>query len=515
MKLLRISALLSFCLFLLLTPAFGAQAVKHYALAYTWNQEIQRALHDRDILARALSLQIDSQLEIVSNNKQYGVIYPLDGTLAEVRTLALNQSDRLIKAGYKPAEILPKNNYTKLYHLLLAQNSDPKALLTKYDSYLPTLEGEKRSNLHIEKIGINNFGLVYHCWTPQAGSQTIIQALRLQAEASPPKLITATVRPVLPLMVSVPTLEDASVPPQKTSIGTVTNDPLPCSIAAVPVEAKAQLVKLVPARIAKPTKRRVALINSKVQKFLREQRNTGKLRRYERAALVAYDLTNDTYLSNINSYRSFQAASMIKPFVALAFFHQVKRGKLTYGPKSHRMMEKMIQQSNNNATNWFIRRLGGPAKCNALINSHYRHLFRKVRIREYIPPGGKTYKNSALPQDYVQFLKALWHKRLPYSSEMLRVMSLPGRDRIFWGTKVPRGTQVYNKTGSTSYLCGDMGILVTKTKNGRRVPYAIVGIVQRSSAPKNYRQWMDHGGGVIRDFSSLVYKEMKRKYNLQ
>ena len=137
-----------------------------------------------------------------------------------------------------------------------------------------------------------------------------------------------------------------------------------------------------------------------------------------------------------------------------------------------------------------------------------------MRVREYIPPGGKTYKNSALPQDYVQFLKALWNKDLPYSEEMLRVMSLPGRDRIFWGTDVPRGTLVYNKTGSTAHLCGDMGILVTRTKNGQRVPYAIVGIVERPSVPQNYKQWMHHGGGVIREFSTLVYEEMKRKYNL-
>jgi beta-lactamase class A len=97
---------------------------------------------------------------------------------------------------------------------------------------------------------------------------------------------------------------------------------------------------------------------------------------------------------------------------------------------------------------------------------------------------------------------------------MLRVMSMPGRDRIFWGTEVPNGTLVYNKTGTTAHLCGDMGILVTKTKSGQRVPYAIVGIVERPSTPKDYRQWMVKGGGVIRDFSSLVYSEMKRKYNL-
>ena len=193
MKSLRTSAILSFCLFLFLTPAFANQAVKHYALAYTWNKDIQRALHDRDILARALSLQVDSQLEIVENNHEYGVVYPQGGTLAEARTLALNQSDRLTRAGYTPAELIPQKSYTSLYHLLFAQNRDAKVLLAEYDRYLSKLKGEERNNLHIEKIGINNFGLVYHCWTPQAGSQTIIQALQLKAGKTPPKLISATV----------------------------------------------------------------------------------------------------------------------------------------------------------------------------------------------------------------------------------------------------------------------------------------------------------------------------------
>ncbi len=59
-----------------------------------------------------------------------------------------------------------------------------------------------------------------------------------------------------------------------------------------------------------------------------------------------------------------------------------------------------------------------------------------------------------------------------------------------------------------------MGILVTRSKNGLRVPYVVVGIVERPTLAKDYKQWMQTGGGVIRDFSTLVYEEMKQKYNL-
>ena len=128
--------------------------------------------------------------------------------------------------------------------------------------------------------------------------------------------------------------------------------------------------------------------------------------------------------------------------------------------------------------------------------------------------GGKTYKNKALPSDYIRFLQALWDDQLPYTKEIRRLMSLPGRDRLYDGTPIPQGTLVYNKTGSTAYLCGDMGILVPRDKKGKRYPYAIVGIIERSSRPQSYGNWMLTRGNVIRQVSTLVYQEMKKQYKL-
>ena len=93
-------------------------------------------------------------------------------------------------------------------------------------------------------------------------------------------------------------------------------------------------------------------------------------------------------------------------------------------------------------------------------------------------------------------------------------MSLPGRDRLYDGTPIPQGTLVYNKTGSTAHLCGDMGILVPRDRNGKRYPYIVVGVIQRDSRPKNYGNWMLTRGNVIRQVSTLVYEEMKRQYRL-
>ena len=252
-------------------------------------------------------------------------------------------------------------------------------------------------------------------------------------------------------------------------------------------------------------------LNGDLQSFLRNQQAKGRLGKNVSTALVAYDLTSNTYLASHNAQRSFQAASMIKPFVALAFFHQVDKGKLKYTAQHRQMMVRMIQHSDNEATNWFMRQVGGPARCQALLKQAYGPLVRRVNICEYIPPGGKTYRNSAQPTDYIAYLKALWQHQLPHSEEMLRVMALPGRDRIYWGTQLPKGTRVYNKTGTTAHLCGDMGIIVPPGK--RQAPYIIVGIVQRPSKPKDFKHWMVSGGNVIRDFSTLVYREMQDRYN--
>ena len=248
--------------------------------------------------------------------------------------------------------------------------------------------------------------------------------------------------------------------------------------------------------------------------FLQSRREQGELARDEITGWMVYDLTRNESLVEINADQVFQAASMIKPFVALAFFHQVQRGRLKYTPESRRKMEASIQRSNNAATNWLMRKAGGPAQCEAILKGSYGHIFKRTAIREYIPAGGRTYRNTAMPSDYIRFLQALWAKKLPYESELSRIMALPKRGRLYDGTSIPEGTLVYNKTGTTAHLCGDMGILVAHTRNGRPYPYALVGIIERRSRPSDYGDWMVSRGNIIRQVSTRVYEEMKKQHNL-
>ncbi len=256
-------------------------------------------------------------------------------------------------------------------------------------------------------------------------------------------------------------------------------------------------------------------LEGQIDQYVKGLRSKGILRRDERTAWVVYDVSTGTKLASINETVSLQAASMIKPFVALAYFHEVQAGKISYTSTSRQKVERMIQVSDNEATNWVMRQVGGPAAVQAILGKFYPSLCQQVRITEYIPSGGATYKNQASAGDYTRYLTALWRGDLPKSQEILRVMGLPGRDRLFTDARaVPSGTKVYNKTGSTAMCCGDMGILVAKDHNGASVPYAVIGIIESGKRNTSYGSWISRRADVIREVSNLAYLEMKKRHSL-
>jgi len=257
-------------------------------------------------------------------------------------------------------------------------------------------------------------------------------------------------------------------------------------------------------------------LSAAVDRHVKEMRRQGLIAADERTAWSVYDFTTGRKLVGINEDAQFQAASLIKPFLALAFFHQVKNDRLIYGPKSRRHMERMIRYSNNRSTNWVMRHLGGPAGVQRLLTRNYPGIFVDTSIVEYIPRGGRTYRNKASAHDYSRFLYALWNESIPGAREIKRLMGLPGPDRLFTGADaIPEGTLVYNKTGSTARLCGDIGILVVKGDNGQHYPYTLVGIIEKRGRASNYSAWIRSRGDVIRSVSNLVYTGISQQHELQ
>ncbi|MEX2577511.1 MAG: serine hydrolase [Verrucomicrobiales bacterium] len=256
-------------------------------------------------------------------------------------------------------------------------------------------------------------------------------------------------------------------------------------------------------------------LNSQIDSYIKGLRGRGVIRGHERTAWLVYDLTSQTKLASINEDLSLQAASMVKPYLALAFFHQVEAGRLIYGPESRKHMELMIQKSNNSSTNWVMRHTGGPAATENLLKRHYPALCRQLRLVEYIPSNGRTYRNRGSAGDYGRFLATLWKRQLPRSEEILRIMGLPGTNRLYTrARRVPKGTRVFNKTGSTAMCCGDMGILVAQRGNGGTYPYIVVGIIDSARRSPSYGTWISQRADVIREVSNLAYLAMKQRHSL-
>jgi beta-lactamase class A len=254
-------------------------------------------------------------------------------------------------------------------------------------------------------------------------------------------------------------------------------------------------------------------LEAAVEAYIKELRRKGRISRDERTGWSVYDFTTGEKLVTINEESQFQAASLIKPFIAAAFFHRVENKELIYGPKSRRHMERMIHHSNNPSTNWVMRQVGGPRAVQRILEQNYPGIFHATSIVEYIPAGGRTYRNKASARDYSRFLYALWKGNIAGAREIKRLMSLPGSDRIYTGAEsVPAGTRVLNKTGSTARLCADMGILNVQGPDGKRYPYTLIGIIEKQGRASNYSAWIRSRSEVIRDVSDIVYQGIAQRH---
>jgi len=257
--------------------------------------------------------------------------------------------------------------------------------------------------------------------------------------------------------------------------------------------------------------------------LVKRMRSQGLIRPEEKTSWSVYDFTSHQKLVAINEDIPRQAASMIKPFVAQAYFYKLNHshGKMRYTSDIRKTMESMIRRSNNRATNRIMsivsRHEGnrGPRDVERVLKKNAPGIFRETRIVETIPANGRTYRNLASAHDYSRFLFAMWQDRMPYARELREIMSLPNRDRIYHGvSSIPRGTKVYDKTGSTACLCGNMGIIDARGRGRGRYPYTFIGIIERSSRATNYGSWISRRSDAIRAVSDLVYRDMKQRHRL-
>ncbi|MFN2353310.1 MAG: serine hydrolase [Desulfopila sp.] len=542
-----LTLLVSLLVIFLQVPAYAKGDT--YDIAYIWSDNLEDVLDYQQELEELLGPGDSKNLRIVGRHSgEVGIIYDLDGSALGSVQLMVKHSELLREQGFPESSTVDANSYYHLFNVSYGLGPNIEALKKRYSVIYNYLGEEVGKNLFIEKTDADNYTLIYR----RRGDRTSsVVVARKHAKLLKRRGIGTSITPErnYPVVFGESSHLDGTsnsgagsttVEEQEQGDSSVT----PARVAVKKSTPKAESKMTTASRPmqilkAEPKKRKITVVASasgrnsgqsvvqysvkslsessverSIEELIKKMRRQGKLDRDESTGWMVYDLTSEKSVVDINADKIFQAASMIKPFVALVFFHRVKQGELFYGQRSQRKMEAMIQRSDNGAANWVMRYAGGPSRVEEILRSEYGHIFKDTRITEYIPPGGRTYKNKALPSDYIRFLLALWRDELPYSKEMRRVMSLPGRDRLYNGTPIPRGTLVYNKTGSTAHLCGDMGILVLRDRQGRRYPYALVGVIERVSRPKNYGNWMLTRGNVIRKVSTLVYEEMKKEYRL-
>jgi len=500
-------------LFLLIPSGAAAAPKDTFDIIYILSKDMERVLDYKEELETVFGPEIRKKLKIVGKGKQYAIIYDGNDSAHTVTKTLVRHGELLRKAGFDEAWATKEQDFHSLYNVSYGLGPNLNALIKRYKKLYYYLGKEVRKDLFIEKTKYGNYTLIYR---RIGGKKSTTRVARIHGKLLRKKKIRT----------SVTTENNNTIVYGESSLINDKGDPSIIVGKRRDVALKA-VEKNVPVKIEKKLvvkavkdEKRIVFSSSKnrfeqsIEFYINGLRRKGKIAKDESTSWMVYDLANDKAIVDINADQTFQAASMIKPFIALAFFHQVKNGKFKYGSKSRRKMEAMIQRSSNSSTNWVLRQVGGPQACEKILRKYYGHIFKKTEITEYIPANGRTYKNSALPSDYVRFLIALWNKKLPYGKELRRLMALPGRDRLYHGTPIPQGTLVYNKTGSTAHLCGDMGILVPKTRNGSRYPYVVVGIIERESRPADYGRWMASRGKVIRQVSTMVYNEMKREHKL-
>ncbi len=516
-----------------------------YDIIYLRTDDFEKVLDYKEELESILEPQVKKRLKIVGwGEGEYAVIY--DGNLnarTVTRTL-VKHAEMLSKTGFDEPYASKEQDFHTLYNVSYGMGRNLDSLRETYQLLYSCLGEEVKRDLVIEKTDYGNYLLVYRLRGDESSTTAIAKkhAAILRAKKISTSISKENNNDVVygesslindgdadkPTFCTVPEPPNKAQPlPKNTSLLVAKPvpsvppkiDPPAFAKNDVTHAAKGENVAASTGRNSRPeplsgSSSERSKVERTIVEYIDKLRSKGGIENDESTGWMVYDLENDRNLVDINADIEFQAASMIKPFVALAFFHRVREGRLQYDAKSKRQMEAMIQRSSNSATNYLMRKAGGPEQCNAILKKYYSHIFKKTEVKEYIPSDGRTYLNSAPPADYVRFLRSLWNMELPYGKEIRRVMALPGRDRLYFGTSIPRGTLVYNKTGTTAHLCGDMGILVTKTRTGATYPYAIVGIIERRSKASNYGQWMASRSRIIREVSTLVYEGLKKDHQL-
>ena len=252
-------------------------------------------------------------------------------------------------------------------------------------------------------------------------------------------------------------------------------------------------------------------LEARIDRYIKGLRFRGVLASTDRTSFVVYDVTKQKKVVSINEDQTMMAASLIKNFIMLAYFHEVNHKRLEHTAKNRQQLRQMIQRSANTSTNYFIRLLGGPRGVGRILKWNYPY-FNQTRIVEYIPATGRTYRNTTSARDLNKFYNQLWLGNLPYSNKMKYYFGLPNGDRMHDKTCIPSNVRVYHKTGTVYGLVGDSGILAIIDSQGKQRAYIFTGLIEDRTKTSNrnrseaFWSWVGRRSNTLRRVSEAVYE---------
>ena len=252
-------------------------------------------------------------------------------------------------------------------------------------------------------------------------------------------------------------------------------------------------------------------LEANIDRYIKGLRFRGVLSNTDRTSFVVYDVTQQKKVVSINENQTMMAASLIKNFIMLAYFHEVKHKRLEHTAENRRQLRLMIQKSANTSTNHFIKLLGGTRGVQRILKWNYPY-FNQTRIVEYIPPTGRTYRNTTSARDLNKYYNQLWLGNLPYSNKMKYYLGLPNGDRMHDKTCIPSNVRVYHKTGTVYGLVGDSGVLAIIDSKGKQRAYIFTGLIEDQTKTSNrnrseaFWSWVGRRSDTLRRVSEAVYE---------
>ena len=258
-------------------------------------------------------------------------------------------------------------------------------------------------------------------------------------------------------------------------------------------------------------------LEANFESYIKSRRSRKILAATDRTSFVVYDISKGKKIVSINEDRQMMAASIIKNFVMLAYFHEVKYGRQKHTAVNKGHLRNMIRWSSNTSTNYFIRLLDGPTRVNRILRNNYPY-FKQTRVVEYIPYSGRTYRNMTSARDLSTFFLRLWQGKLPHSEKMKWYFKLKNGDYIYKNTYIPTSVAVYNKTGTVYGLVGDGGVLVLRDPQGRARPYIFIGMIEDRTKTntrnrwESFYAWKNRRAYILRRLSEQAYKYIYEKH---